>query len=148
MSSVKTPREYHSTALLLPDAHVLVSGMGNDFGQVTDETNAEIFLPPHLFKGPRPTISLTPAQIQYGTNFSVITPGYISVSKVVLIRTGATTHFFDQNTCYVPLAFQQTSGSLTVTGPVDGNLAPRGYYMLFLVNGSGVPSVASIVQIP
>jgi hypothetical protein len=65
-----------------------------------------------------------------------------------LIRTGATTHFFDQNTRYVPLASQQTTGGLTVTGPVDGNLAPPGYYMLFLVNGSGVPSVASIVQVP
>jgi hypothetical protein len=148
MSSMKTPREYHSTALLLPDARVLVSGMGFDFGQVTDETNAEIFSPPYLFKGARPTISLAPAQIQYGTNFSVTTPDYASISKVVLIRTGATTHFFDQNTRYVPLAFQQTTGGLTVTGPVDGNLAPPGYYMLFLVNASGVPSVAPIVQIP
>jgi len=148
MSSMKTPREYHSTALLLPDARVLVSGMGFDFGQVTDETNAEIFSPPYLFKGARPTISSAPAQIPYGTNFSVTTPDYASISKVVLIRTGATTHFFDQNTRYVPLAFQQTTGGLTVTGPVDGNLAPPGYYMLFLVNGSGVPSVASIVQVP
>jgi N-acetylneuraminic acid mutarotase len=148
MSSMKTPREYHSTALLLPDARVLVSGMGNDFGQVPDETNAEIFSPPYLFKGARPTISSTPAQIQYGTNFSVTTPDYASISKVLLIRTGATTHFFDQNTRYVPLAFQQTTGGLTVTGPVDGNLAPPGYYMLFLVNGSGVPSIASIVQVP
>jgi hypothetical protein len=148
MSSMKTPREYHSTALLLPDARVLVSGMGNDFGQVPDETNAEIFSPPYLFQGARPTISTAPAQIQYATNFSVTTPDYASISKVVLIRTGATTHFFDQNTRYVPLAFQQTTGGLTVTGPVDGNLAPPGYYMLFLVNSSGVPSVASIVQVP
>ncbi len=148
MSSMKTPREYHSTALLLPDARVLVSGMGFDFGQVPDQTNAEIFSPPYLFKGARPTISSAPAQIPYGSNFSVTTPDYASISKVVLIRTGATTHFFDQNTRYVPLAFQQTTGGLTVTGPVDGNLAPPGYYMLFLVNGSGVPSVASIVQVP
>jgi len=148
MSSMKTPREYHSTALLLPDARVLVSGMGFDFGQVPDQTNAEIFSPPYLFKGARPTISSAPAQIPYGSNFSVTTPDYASISKVVLIRTGATTHFFDQNTRYVPLAFQQTTGGLTVTGPVDGNLAPPGHYMLFLVNGSGVPSVASIVQVP
>ena len=148
MSAMKTPREYHSTALLLPDARVLVSGMGFDFGQVPDQTNAEIFSPPYLFKGARPTISSAPAQIPYGSNFSVTTPDYASISKVVLIRTGATTHFFDQNTRYVPLAFQQTTGGLTVTGPVDGNLAPPGHYMLFLVNGSGVPSVASIVQVP
>jgi hypothetical protein len=147
MSSMKTPREYHSTALLLPDARVLVSGMGFDFGQVPDETNAEIYSPPYLFKGARPTISSAPAQVSYGANFTVTTPDFASISKVVLIRTGATTHFFDQNTRYVPLAFQQTTSGLTVTGPVDGNLAPPGHYMLFLVNGAGVPSVASIVQV-
>ncbi len=147
MSSMKTPREYHSTALLLPDGRVLVSGMGFDFGQVPDETNAEIYSPPYLFKGARPTISAAPAQVSYGANFTVTTPDFASISKVVLIRTGATTHFFDQNTRYVPLAFQQTTSGLTVTGPVDGNLAPPGHYMLFLVNGAGVPSVASIVQV-
>lgn len=147
MSSMKTPREYHSTALLLPDGRVIVSGMGNDFGQVPDETNAEIFSPPYLFKGTRPSITQTPTQIQYGTNFSITTPDFASISKVVLIRTGATTHFFDQNTRYVPLSFQQSSGGLTVTAPANGNLAPPGYYMLFLVNSSGVPSMAPIVQV-
>lgn len=147
MSSMKTPREYHSTALLLPDGRVIVSGMGNDFGQVPDETNAEIFSPPYLFKGTRPSITQAPTLVQYGTNFSITTPDAASISKVVLIRTGATTHFFDQNTRYVPLSFTQTSGALTVTAPTNGNQAPPGYYMLFLVNSSGVPSVAPIVQV-
>lgn len=147
MSSMKTPREYHSTALLLPDGRIIVSGMGNDFGQVPDETNAEIFSPPYLFKGARPAISQAPTQVQYGTNFSITTPDFASISKVVLIRTGATTHFFDQSTRYVPLSFQQTSGGLTVTAPADGNHAPPGYYMLFLVNSNGIPSVAPIVQV-
>jgi hypothetical protein len=147
MSSMKTPREYHSTALLLPDARVIVSGMGFDFGQVPDETNAEIFSPPYLFKGARPVISQAPAQVQYNTAFSVTTPDFASISRVVLIRTGATTHFFDQNTRYVPLTFQQASGGLTVTAPVDGNSASPGYYMLFLVNNNGVPSVAQILQV-
>jgi len=147
LSSMLTPREYHSTALLLPDGRVLVSGMGFDFGQVPDQTNAEFFSPPYLFKGPRPVITQAPSQIQYNANFTLTTPDYASISKAVLIRMGGVTHFFDQNARYVPLAFQQTTGSLTVTAPVDGNLAPPGYYMLLLINNSGVPSVASIVQI-
>ncbi len=65
----------------------------------------------------------------------------------MLIRTGAVTHFFDQNTRSVPVAFQQTTGGLTVTAPANGNLAPPGYYMLFLVNGNGVPSIAPFVQL-
>ena len=148
MSSMKTPREYHGTALLLPDGRVLVSGMGADFGNVPDEKSAEFYSPPYLFKGPRPTISQAPAQIQYGTNFFVSTPDGASISSVVLIRTGAVTHFFDENTRYIPLTFQQTAGGLTVTAPGNSYLAPPGYYMLFLVNSSGIPSVAPFVQIP
>ena len=144
---MKTPREYHSTALLLPDGRVIVSGMGNDFGQVLDETNAEIFSPPYLFKGARPSVTQAPTSIHYGTSFSITTPDSASISKVVLIRTGATTHFFDQNTRYVPLSFTQTPGALTVSPPTDGNQAPPGYYMLFLVNSNGIPSVAPIVQV-
>jgi len=147
MASMHTPREYHSTALLLPDGRVVQSGMGSDFGNVPDEKSAEFYSPPYLFKGTRPSITQAPTQISYGTNFSVTTPDAATITSVVLIRNGGVTHFFDQNTRYVPLTFSQASGGLTVTAPVDGNLAPPGYYMLFLVNSSGVPSVAPILQV-
>ena len=45
------------------------------------------------------------------------------------------------------LTFQQNGTSLTVQAPANSNLAPPGYYMVFLVNTNGVPSVASFVQI-
>jgi hypothetical protein len=147
MASMHTPREYHSTALLLPDGRVVQSGMGADFGNVTDEKSAEFYSPPYLFKGTRPTISQAPAQIHYGTNFTVSTPDAASITSVVLIRNGGVTHFFDQNTRHVPVSFSQSSGALNVTAPVDGRLAPPGYYMLFLVNSNGVPSVAPMVQV-
>ena len=147
MASMHTPREYHSTALLLPDGRVLQSGMGADFGNVPNETSAEFFSPPYLFKGARPTVTQTPQQIPYGSTFTVTTPDAASIGKVVLIRMGAVTHAFDQNTRYVPLSFQQVSGALTVTAPADGYAAPPGYYMLFLVNNNGVPAVAPFVQL-
>jgi hypothetical protein len=53
MAEMTEPRLYHSTALLLPDARVLVSG-GGRFGP--DFPSAEIYSPPYLFHGPRPTI--------------------------------------------------------------------------------------------
>ena len=121
--------------------------MGADFGNVPDEKSAEFYSPPYLFKGPRPTISQAPAQVAYGSNFSVTTPDAASIASVSLIRTGAVTHFFDQNARYVPLAFQQVSGGLTVTAPANGNAAPPGLYMLFIVNSSGVPSIAPLVQV-
>jgi hypothetical protein len=148
MASMHTPREYHSTALLLPDGRVLQSGMGADFGNVPDEDSAEFFSPPYLFKGARPTITQAPpAQISYGTGFFVGTPDAANIQSAVLIRTGAVTHFFDQNTRFVPVTFQQTSGGLTLTAPANAYLAPPGYYMLFLVNNNGVPAVAPFVQI-
>jgi uncharacterized protein YjbI with pentapeptide repeats len=147
MSSMHTPREYHSTALLLPDGRVVVSGMGADFGNVPDQKTAEFYSPPYLFKGARPVITQAPSQIQYGTNFFVATPDGGTIASATLIRTGAVTHFFDQNTRFVPIAFQQTAGGLTLSAPVNAILAPPGYYMLFIVNSNGVPSVAPIVQV-
>ncbi len=147
MSSMHTPREYHGTALLLPDGRVLVSGMGADFGKVPDQKSAELYSPPYLFKGARPTISQAPSQIHYGSSFFVGTPDAGTAATVTLIRTGAVTHFFDQNERFVPLSFTQTSGGLTVTVPANANLAPPGYYMLFIVNSAGVPSIAPFVQV-
>lgn len=146
MASMHTPREYHGTALLLPDGRVVESGMGADFGNVPDEMSAEFYSPPYLFKGARPTISQAPTVVHYGTAFTVATPN-TDITKAVLIRNGAVTHFFDQSTHYVPLSFTQTTGGLSLTAPLNGNQAPPGYYMLFLVNSNGVPSVASMVQV-
>jgi fibronectin type 3 domain-containing protein len=58
------------------------------------------------------------------------------------------THSFNADQSYVPLSFSVTGGGLTVQAPADADLAPPGYYMLFIVNKNGVPSVAPFVQLP
>ena len=148
VAALKTGREYHSTALLLPDGRVLMAGGGQLPGRATNITNGEIYSPPYLFKGTRPTISAAPSLVQYGANFTVSTPNAASIQKVALIRTPSVTHAFDENQRYVPLSFTVGSGQLTVQAPTNGNTAPPGYYMLFVVNGSGVPSVASFIRFP
>lgn len=149
LASMVSPRLYHSTALLLPDARVLVAGGGRFTGvnEPTDQLSAEIYSPPYLFKGPRPTIGSAPSTVSYATNFSVMTPDAGRISSIALIRLGAVTHAFDQNQRYVPLTFQQATGGLTVQSPSSSNLAPPGYYMLFIISSDGVPSVASMVKI-
>jgi hypothetical protein len=145
LAGMRTPRLYHSTALLLPDGKVLVAG-GGRFG--VNQFSAEVFSPPYLFKGPRPTLTSAPATLQYEVSFTVGTPNGASIATVSLLRLGAVTHAFNFDQRFVKLTFQQVSGGLRVQAPTNAKLAPPGYYMLFLVNTTGVPSVAKMVRFP
>ena len=149
LASMSRPRLYHSNALLLPDARVLILGGGrfNGGDAPTDQKSSEIFSPPYLFKGPRPVIASAPSATTYGTNISVQTPDAASIGSVVLMKLGTVTHSFNTNQRIVPLAFTAGSGTLSVQTPANANLAPPGHYMLFILNTNGVPSVASIVQL-
>jgi hypothetical protein len=149
LASMVSPRLYHSNAMLLPDGRVLTAGGGrfNGVNEPTDQLSAEIYSPPYLFKGSRPAIGAAPSTVNYATNFSVVTSDATQISSVALIALGVVTHAFDQNQRYVPLTFQQTTGGLTVQAPNSANLAPPGYYMLFIIGSNGVPSVASMVKI-
>jgi hypothetical protein len=146
MATQAEDRAYHSTAILLPDARVLSAG--DDGAPINDPryTNdaIEIFSPTYLFRGPRPIIGAAPATITWGQNFTITTPS--SVTQAVLIAPGANTHGNDMHQRYVPLVFTG-SGSLNATAPPNANVAPPGYYMLFLLNSAGVPSVSKWIRL-
>ena len=134
-------RGYHSVALLLPDGRVLSAG-----GDINSH-NAELFSPPYLYKGPRPTVTAVPSNITYGQSFVVETPDAASISAVTLVRLSTVTHAFNMSQRFVRLAFSAGADRLTVTPPSAGEIAPPGHYMLFVLNGAGVPSVAPIVRL-
>jgi hypothetical protein len=144
-------RLYHNVQLLLPDGTVAMTG-GNPL-QGVFENHIEIYQPAYLFDSDgslatRPAIAGNgPGSINYATSFNVTTPDAASIASVVLMKAGSVTHSFDMDQRYVGLSFTAGSGSLTVSGPPNSNIAPPGYYMLFLVNKAGTPSLASWVQV-
>ena len=82
-----------------------------------------------------------------GNNIAVGTSQAAAIASVSLIRLGSTTHAFDMNQRFQRLRFTRLSGALSVTAPVSRNRTPPGHYMLFIVDGNGVPLVARIVRV-
>ena len=134
-------RAYHSIAILLPDARVLSAGgvAGGAYG--------DIFSPPYLFKGPRPTITSAPTTTGYNSAFFVGTPDAASVAKVTFIRLASVTHGFNESQRFSRLNFSVTAGGINVIAPSGPTLAPPGHYMLFILNANGVPSVSKIIRL-
>jgi hypothetical protein len=152
MATATIPRLYHSSSVLLPDATVLTGG-GGDPGPVTN-LNAEIYYPPYLYlkdgtgtPAPRPTITSAPDVLGWGQSFSVTVASNSPISRVTLIRSGVVTHNFNENQRFQDLAFTNNAGTLTLKTPAKPGIAPPGYYLLFVFDGNGVPSVAKIFRI-
>ena len=155
LAAMQITRQYHSTALLLPDGRVLSSGGGicgtcDQVGYLGK--NAEIFSPPYLFQAdgtlaPRPAIDAAPSSTSYGVSMEIATANPASIRKVALVRLGAVTHSNNMEQRYIPLLFAAGGTSLTAVAPANANIAPPGFYMLFVVDANGVPSVARMVSI-
>lgn len=148
MASSVRPRGYHNTSLLLPDGRVLLAGSGRlDGSLMVNEKTAEIFSPPYLHKGPRPTITSAPGTMGYGDTIDVVSPEAADVTKVSLVRIGSVTHNFNMDQRWQQLSFTRAGDTLRIDAPTSANDAPPGVYYVFVINGAGVPSKAAIVSI-
>ena len=139
------PRVYHSSALLLPDGRVATFGGNPEDGF---EMRVEIYTPPYLQKDtPRPTITSGPTEITLRRTYALGTTQAAPIKSAVLVRPAAVTHSSDSNQRLVDLPFTTTANGVSVTVTNNQNLAPPGWYMLFVVDGNGVPSVAKWVHL-
>ena len=143
-------RLYHSASLLLPDATVITMGGGTP-GPETN-LNAEIYYPPYLFDSSgnpatRPTITTATAFADPATSLNIETPDAATVQHVSLVKLGSVTHSVDMDQRFLDLPFTRTGGTLQATLPANVNQTPPGYYMIFVINGAGVPSEAKIVRL-
>lgn len=143
MDEQPSERKYHSHALLLPTGEVMSCGWHNN--------TIEVFRPPYLFKDAQPVIESAPDIVHLGEEFEICTPEAYEITKVVLVRPMAPTHNTDSEQRVVQLLFNYAGeNSLYATAPNGWHphaTAPRGFYMLFILNDEGVPSVAKFIRL-
>ncbi|MGP1675000.1 MAG: galactose oxidase-like domain-containing protein, partial [Candidatus Limnocylindrales bacterium] len=142
VESMGEARMYHSSSVLLPDGRIVVGG-----GEAGGRLRAQVYSPPYLFQGARPTLTSGPATAAFGSTFALTSPDAASITSLSLLRPAAATHALDMDQRYVPLAFSRSGSTLTVTAPASGGVAPPGEYMLIAKNAQGVPSIARWVRI-
>ena len=145
MASIAVYRGYHSTALLLPDGRVMT--YGNNPGDGSYNEKISIYSPPYLFHGARPQIKsvASPTAWHYGKSYNLKTNQKIVSAE--LIRPAAVTHQSDPNQRYVALSISGNGTSVGLNVTSNHNMAPPGWYMLFVNNANGVPSVAKWIHL-
>ena len=110
--------------------------------------------PPYLFKNDgsgqpadRPSIVNSDNPLHVNQQFAVTVGSADPISRVTLLRTGSATHAFNPDQRFLQLGFTQSGQTLAVMLPANLTVLLPGYYMLFVFNQAGVPSVARIVHV-
>lgn len=138
-------RNYHSTGLLLPNGKVWVAG-GNTNASSGNPASVgvrkiELFEPSYIAVANRIVIQAAPALLRYGQEFDVlIDRAATNIGRVALIRNGSVTHSTNNDQRYVGLEIMSRSGNtIRLKAPPGGNVAPPGYYMLWVIDTGGNP---------
>ena len=149
-----TGRDYHSGGILLPNGSVLTLG-GNplyankqDTAPQTFNQEIDVYYPPYFFRGPRPRVASAPRVMALGHSY-LIKVTQAGIQNLRLMRPDNPTHVTDVNQRSIAVNFTQAgNGELRITIPSNDNLVPPSYYMLFAVNGNGLPSAGYWVRVP
>jgi hypothetical protein len=146
-------RDYHSSGLLLPDGRVVTLGSDPLYADADNkipgsfEKRIEIYSPPYLYAGDRPSITSGPELVRRGATARFGTSEPQAIRSARLIRPSAVTHVTDVEQRSIALDFTRREGGIEVTIPKSGGLLPSGWYMLFVDDRNGTPSEARWVQV-
>jgi galactose oxidase len=138
-------RVYHSVSLLLPDGRVFTGGGGLCGDCNTNHFDGQVFTPQYLLTNTgqpaaRPVIRSATKSGQKITTDS-------AVSSAALIRYGTATHTVNTDQRRIPLTLAESGGNqYTADVPADSGILLPGYYMLFVMNANGVPSVSETLS--
>ena len=146
-ATMSIPRGYHSAAILLADGSVLMGGDRPGAWKSGEVTAHERYFP-WYYPLARPVISAAPASVGYGTPFDVQTPTPAAITEVVLLRPGAVTHGWSQSQRLVECSrLGNNATAVQVQAPPDGNIAPPGHYLLFILTAARIPSVGRWIRV-
>ena len=150
-----TGRDYHSGGILLPNGSVLTLGGNPLYGNAQDtepqtfNQEIDVYYPPYMFQGGRPAIESAPQVMDPARSYLVKVNDPASIQYLRLMRPDNPTHVTDVNARSIAVSFTQAgNGYLRITIPSNSNVIPPSYYMLFAVNGKGVPSAGYWIQVP
>jgi galactose oxidase-like protein len=142
----RVPRLYHSVAVLLPDGRVVTAGSNPQ--RKTEEMRVEVFWPPYLFAGPRPSVTPARQEVTYASTLRVTVPDPAAIASAALMRPVATTHSSDLEQRLVDLPVTVAGAdALDLALPASPEIAPPGWYLLTVLDTAGVPSPAEWVRL-
>jgi hypothetical protein len=153
MADPTVGRNYHASALLLPDGRVITLGSDPLFSDAKNtipgkfEKRIEIYSPPYLFQGERPRIGSGPEHVTRGETVRFESPQAGRIDSARLVRPSAVTHVTDVEQRSVALGVAHEGGGLDLTIPKSAGLLPSGWYMLFVSSEDGPPSKARWVHV-
>ncbi len=145
---------YHAGSLLLPDGRIMVFGNDPLYSDKKDtqpgsfDQRIEIFTPPQLYKGRRPVLNgSTTIKATRGQTLTFSSPNAATIRTARLIPPSTTTHVTNIEQRSVAAPVHVSGSTVRIDLPADPSLLTNGYYMLFVVNQDGTPSVARLVDI-
>lgn len=154
LPACRVARGYHATALLLPDGRVMIAGKDGDVqttGLQYAENRVEIYTPPYLTRGARPSVALGQKQWSHGGTYLLdLLDATVSsqIGSVMLVACGSTTHSVEFAQRIVELSVTRVGDrQLRLVAPPTSSVAPPGGYMLFAMSTNSVPSMAQMVRL-